>query len=856
MQQTATKTLETRRTRSADEIALDYYRSRSQDLEERHRELVQQHNALDAQEYEAMKATIEPHNKAVQAYLDAYKRAVEWATIKHTLLHLLDTGYIIEIALFLPFHYLYVTKGIGLAIVLKFFLGIILASRVWHGIEDGLEFLREKRRSVGPVKLTTVQEAMASLFSIPFNVGLVFASLPIDARVALATGIVLTHGLVAGTALYRRLRIMPAPPSDGGTPFASRWICEWDREDKEWYVSRIDQPRVLREKFSPDRAYFGQYPVEQAFLEVINAIGTPLFFYAPQQKKAKQVYFQSEAFTKVFPYLEKQIRKRNKVFLEYAQTAYKHYNVIREQKRLATELQSIETQVEHMIERANVWKGVFLPEETVRNLLASLDLFVKGDPATPSGLLLYGPPGTGKTTIARKIAESGACNFIATGASQLKSGYVGGTEENVRKLWQEARSKTPCIIFVDECEEALASRTAPNIDQATRALVNSFLAEWQGFNPTQGVWVIGATNHPSGIDPAIMSRFGRSEEIPLPNADLRRGILENEIAKMGMSLGVTQEMVDATAGMSGRDIGTFVASIRRRASLDNMEDRPGQKHIEAAMRELRGRSSVRVSEEATWDNLVLNEKLKTELKTIARMLRDAEALQRRGIDLPSGILLYGPPGTGKTTIARVLANESGLHFDAPTLAQLKAGYEGQTAQQVRDIFERARANSPAILYLDEIDTIVPRRGSRSSSGFTDDLVSQLLQEMDGVRSDSRPVFIIASTNRLDQLDDAIVSRFSRKVEIGLPDAKGRAQIMRTLLRKKPVAFDADAFADRFALRTEGWSPRDLREAVKRAEMRATTRKYVHEADEEVTLREEDFEEDDGFSSSLSTRFID
>lgn len=843
--------------KSAEDIAVEYYKSRSGDLEKRYYELVAEFNALGDEEIESLKATVEPHNKALEAYIGAYRKATERATVAKTLSDLDEGMYHGAALTYLPFYYLYEVKGFGLAIVFKIALGILLLTLVWQFFSEGAYILGHRRRNpIFALEEWRVVKVRAALFGALSISALMFAPLPTDARIALAIAIMLTHALVAGVLIHRQLRGMPAFPNDGGTPFAARWFYYWDKKDRRWYKDRVDQPRVLKREFDINKIPSGRR-YEHGVLEVVTISGSTLFYYDPAQGTAEKAQSFSHGFYAVFPHLEKQMRKRNKAFEDYANTARRLHEVLHEKEEVRKELEAIEAQVQGHIELAKAWRGIYLPDETVRDLLASLDLFVKGDPATPSGLLLYGPPGTGKTTIARRLAETGACNFIATGASQLKSGYEGGTEENVRKLWEEARSKAPCIIFVDECEEAFISRTSPNISQSGRALVNSFLAEWQGFNPTQGVWVIGATNHPSSIDTAVMSRFGRSVEISLPNANLRRGILEYEIENMKMALEVTQEMVDATAGLSGRDIGTFVASIRRNASLSNSEDNPSQEHIKAAIREMRGRSSTRVSEQATWSSLVLNERLKTELMTISRMLRDAEALQQRGIDLPSGILLYGPPGTGKTTIARVLANESGLHFEAPTLAQLKAGYEGQTAQQVRDIFERTRANSPAILYLDEIDTVVPRRGSRSSSGFTDDLVSQLLQEMDGVRSDSRPVFIVASTNRLDQLDEAIVSRFSRKVEIGLPDAKGREEILRVLLSKKPVDFEIDRFAARFSLETEGWSPRDLREAVKRAEMRATTRKYVNEVDEEVTLREEDFaEDDDSDLQGLSPRFLD
>lgn len=463
----------------------------------------------------------------------------------------------------------------------------------------------------------------------------------------------------------------------------------------------------------------------------------------------------------------------------------------------------------------HAWADVALPEETLDGILRLVDTFKSGRPV--KGILLYGPPGTGKTLIARKLALHSGCRFVDVGISDLKSEHIGGTGPRVREVWDRCRQDPPTILFVDECESVFAARGSTDSDRFSAELVQTFLAEWDGFNQSAGqVFVIGATNRHDLIDNAIMSRFTESIEIGAPDARGRERILANELGKARLHFAPSEDMVRETAGMSGRDIHTLVTKI----AASHLHGDVSQEDFAAEVRRLRGKQSTSV-ERLGWDDLVLPESTLAEFKSLGSELVHAEELRRLGVGVPRGILLYGPPGTGKTQVARVLASESGLAFIAASSSDLKAGYTGQSGGKVKQLFEKARAQAPCILFLDEIDTVARARGDGDS--FTAEIVAQLLQELDGVATKKGQVFLLGASNHPDSIDGALLSRFERKIEIGLPDEAARAAILALQLAGKPVAFErADACAA-LAARTAGLSGRDLQSLVTSATRKALQR---------------------------------
>ena len=470
------------------------------------------------------------------------------------------------------------------------------------------------------------------------------------------------------------------------------------------------------------------------------------------------------------------------------------------------------------------WKDVAIPNDTLETIIKLVDRFAAGVAPLPRGILMWGPPGTGKTLIARKLAQHVDCNFVAVTIADLKAEYIGQTGPKVKKLWAEARSKGPTILFVDECESAFARRGGRDTDAFGNELVQTFIAEWDGFNQGGGnVLVIGATNRRELIDDAVLSRFSSSIELPAPNAEARQRILASEFAKANLGLPVTEALVRETTGMSGRDLSTLVTNV----VSGHPAGQPAIEDFVAAVARLRGKSSTSVKT-LTWDDIILPAATRREFESLGKELVHAEELAKMNLPVPRGILLYGPPGTGKTQIARVLASQSGLSFLAASSADLKSSNIGASGEKVKQLFERARAQAPCILFLDELDTIARSRDGGDT--MTTEIVAQMLQELDGIGSRPGQVFLLAATNLPDSIDAALLSRLERKIEVGLPDLEARRGIVRLQLTGKPIEGDLAAIIEQLAQATDGLSGRDLQSLVTAGTRTALQRAMVEHGD--------------------------
>lgn len=481
------------------------------------------------------------------------------------------------------------------------------------------------------------------------------------------------------------------------------------------------------------------------------------------------------------------------------------------------------------------WASVVLDEPIKRQLTGLAEHFAKGSAAASRGLLLHGPPGTGKTLIARAIAASINAAFYPVSLPDLQQEWLGASTQRTRELWQRALAQPRAVLFIDECDSVFSRRSPVRVPN-TYEVLQTFLAEWDGFGKQSTVWVIGATNRRDTIDPAILSRFGEEVEIPLPSTATRVEILRRELQQRGAETTLPLAAGEFTQGMSGRDLATLAGRIIR-----NLPD--GQPLSDTALAEQtthwRKQASVHVDAQATWETLVLADETIAGLKSIAAVLSHADRFAQRGIAVPRGILLHGPPGTGKTQIARTLANETGLHFLAATTADIKAGYLGQSGQQVQAFFERAREAAPAILFLDELDIIAPVRGSHPDA-FAQEIIGQLLQELDGAQASPQHVFVLAATNRVDQVDAAILSRLPKRIAIPLPDEAARQRLLKVLLIRKPLACPLAELAADLAQRSSGLSGRDLRSWIERAEQKAVARALAAGEPDAVTLVPDDF----------------
>ena len=427
----------------------------------------------------------------------------------------------------------------------------------------------------------------------------------------------------------------------------------------------------------------------------------------------------------------------------------------------------------------------------------------------PRGVLLHGPPGTGKTLIARAVASETDANFISISGPEIVSKFYGESEQRLRQIFEEAAKAAPSIIFIDEIDSIAPKREEVSGD-LERRVVAQLLALMDGLSSRGEVIVIAATNRPNALDPAIRrgGRFDREIEIGIPSKTGRLEVLY--VHTRGMPLDVSldlKEIADATHGFVGADLYALCKEAAMRTleralpDLDVSEDIPAEiveslrvtkedfkealKKIEpSAMREV----FVEVAE-VHWDEVGGLEEVKQSLiEAVEWPLKYPEAFAAVGVRPPRGILLYGLPGTGKTLLVRALATQSNLNFISVKGPELLSKWVGESERAVREIFRKARQAAPALVFFDEIDSIVPSRGSGSDSNVTERVVSQFLTELDGL-VELKDVVIVAATNRPDLLDSSMLrpGRFDRLIYIPMPDMQARKRILEIYLSRMAVS---------------------------------------------------------------------
>jgi len=458
------------------------------------------------------------------------------------------------------------------------------------------------------------------------------------------------------------------------------------------------------------------------------------------------------------------------------------------------------------------------------------ELFERLGVEAPKGVLLHGPPGTGKTLLAKAVAGETNANFTSIGGPEIMSKFYGESEERLREIFKEAEENAPSIIFIDEIDSI-----APKRDEVTgeteRRVVAQILALMDGLESRGKVVVIGATNRPNALDPAIRrpGRFDREIEISIPNRNGRLEILQIHTRGMPLDGDVDLEkLADLTHGYAGADLAALckeaaMHSLRRIVpEMDlEMESIPMEilnkinvkkEDFFAALREMQPSSLREVlieSPNLRWDDIGDLEDAKRELREAVEWpLKYAGLFDYMNATPPKGILLYGGPGTGKTMLAKAVATESEANFINIKGPEFLSKWVGESEKAVRETFRKARQAAPCVVFMDEIDSIAPTRGGGFDSHVTERVISQLLTEMDG-RESLHNVVVIAATNRPDMIDPALMrpGRFDRLVHIPMPDLEGRKRILEIHLKNKPLAKDVDV-AD-LAKRTDGYSGADL-----------------------------------------------
>ena len=474
------------------------------------------------------------------------------------------------------------------------------------------------------------------------------------------------------------------------------------------------------------------------------------------------------------------------------------------------------------------------------------EIFERLGVEAPKGVLLHGPPGTGKTLLAKALASETNANFLTLSGPEIMSKFYGESEERLRDIFKQAEDNAPSIILIDEID-SIAPKREEVTGEVERRVVAQLLAVMDGLKARGKVVVIGATNRPHALDPALRrpGRFDREIEIGVPDRKARLEILQ--IHTRGMPLAedvVLDRFADLTHGFVGADLAALareaaIWSIRRvlpEIDLD-VESIPAEilnklvvtaADFYNAMREMTPSALREVfieSPNVHWNEIGGLENAKQELKEAVEWPMKYPALfKHMNAKPPKGILLYGPPGTGKTMLAKAVATESEANFISIKGPEFLSKWVGESEKAVRETFRKAKQAAPCIIFFDEIDSITPTRGTGADSHVTERVISQMLSEIDGLE-ELHNITVIAATNRPDIIDSALLrpGRLDRMVYIAPPDERSRYDIFNIHLSNMPLESDVDI--NILAKDTDGFTGADIASVCNEATMLAI-REYV------------------------------
>ena len=476
------------------------------------------------------------------------------------------------------------------------------------------------------------------------------------------------------------------------------------------------------------------------------------------------------------------------------------------------------------------------------------ELFERLGIEPPKGVLLYGPPGTGKTLIAKAVANEVDAHFITLSGPEIMSKYYGESEGKLREVFEEAQENAPTILFIDEID-SIAPRREETKGEVERRVVAQLLSLMDGLKARGQVIVIAATNIPDAIDPALRrgGRFDREIEIGIPDKKGRMEIFQVHTRGVPLAEDVNLEQyADTSHGFVGADIALLVKEAAMHAlrkiipKIDLEEEIPGElledlrvtsddfdqakRHVEpSAMREV----LVEIPS-VSWKDVGGLDDVKSELQEAVEWpLKYPDVFEKLKTSPPKGILLFGPPGTGKTLLAKAVANESQVNFISVKGPELLSKWVGESEKGVREIFRKARQASPSIIFFDEVDALVPKRGTyMGSSHVTESVVSQILTELDGLE-ELKDVTVIGATNRPDMLDPALMrpGRMERHIYVPPPDAEGRKKIFDVYLEDGETILAADVSIDDLVTETEHFVGADIEALVREAKL-AAMREFI------------------------------
>lgn len=483
--------------------------------------------------------------------------------------------------------------------------------------------------------------------------------------------------------------------------------------------------------------------------------------------------------------------------------------------------------------------------EMVELPLRHPELFQRLGIEPPRGVFLYGPPGCGKTLLAKAVANESDANFYVISGPEIMSKFYGESEARLREIFQKAQETAPSIVFIDEMD-AIAPKREDVTGEVERRVVAQLLSLMDGMGARGNIIVIGATNRPNAIDPALRrpGRFDREIEIGVPDKDGRNEILQIHTRNMPLADEVDiKRLSEMTHGYTGADISSLsreaaMKALRRYMPEINLEEERVPPEILdkmvvkeddflSAYREITPTAMREVYVEVPsvhWKEVGGLEELKSELiESVEWPLKKPEIFEKLGIKPPRGIMLYGPPGCGKTLLARAVATEGEANFISIKGPEIFSKWVGESEKAIREVFRKARTAAPAIVFFDELDSLVPRRGlGYSDSGASERVISQLLTELDGIES-LQNVVVIAATNRPDILDPAVLrpGRFDRLIYVPAPDFKALKEIFKIHTHDMPLSRDVEL--DQLARMAAGYSGADVEALCREAGLNALRR---------------------------------
>jgi transitional endoplasmic reticulum ATPase len=483
--------------------------------------------------------------------------------------------------------------------------------------------------------------------------------------------------------------------------------------------------------------------------------------------------------------------------------------------------------------------------EMVELPLRHPELFQRLGVDPPKGVLLHGPPGTGKTLLARAVANESAAKFFHIAGPEIMGSAYGESERRLRELFEQASQNAPSIIFIDELD-SIAPKRGQVTGEAEKRLVAQLLTLLDGIEPRQNTVVIAATNRPEAIDEALRrpGRFDREIVVGVPDQPGRREILGIHTRGMPLAPDVNlDDLARRTYGFVGADIAALcreaaLEAVRRIMPRLNLSEQviPTEildalsvelRDFDNALKRVQPSAMREVMVEAPqirWDDVGGLDAARDRLREGVELpLKHPEAFRRLGIRPAKGFLLYGPPGTGKTLLAKAAAREAEANFIATKSSDLLSKWYGESEQQIARLFNRARQVAPTIIFIDELDSLVPMRGGGlGEPQVTERVVNTILSEMDGLE-ELQNVVVIGATNRPTLIDPALLrpGRFDELIYVGPPDTAGRRRILAIHTRGMPLAEDVDL--EKIAQRTDRFTGADLEDLVRRAGLTALRR---------------------------------